>query len=229
MRGSVDELEVGGTDVGDAEGGFDIAQLDDDDAVAHDALHLALYAQEGATDDAHPVAGLVEEVPVGEGDALAIRVGAGLGVDEVRHVLVGDVDNLRLLGGVALLLRHELQGQTGAVFVLQQADNLFPGLDEDEVGDDRAGLVEPLAVFMNLSVLEPEIGGEAFAYQLVAHAESPLGTGVTDAQGIPAHQGVVVFYVVQHVVGRVVVTVEVGLGQGWDEDKVRSVRAGGTG
>lgn len=70
MLKGLEDDEVLGGDVGDADGDTGVAEEGDDNAMTADALDLSLDAGEGTTDDANGTAYLVDELVVGEGDAL---------------------------------------------------------------------------------------------------------------------------------------------------------------
>ena len=93
----VDELEVFWGYAGDAEGYLGVSEEGDDDALSVDAFHLAFDVLERSVEDAHSLALFVEEVGVGEGDALPVGVGTGGYIDEVLHLFLWDPYYLILL------------------------------------------------------------------------------------------------------------------------------------
>ena len=191
-------------------------------------LDLASDAGKGTTDDADLAAWLGIGLIDLEGDAQALDIFTGLGIDEVLHFLLGDRENLTLLFPTLPVLGHELDREEVWIGVLEGTDNLLLDLDEDEIADDGPGLVEKLLMADDFVVFQAEIGGEAFLEEGITDAESFLGIGVIDVEGIPADFIVVDLEVGETGIVGTGITIGLGLGEGCDRDKARSVRTVGT-
>ncbi len=213
-RGLFQELEVGLGDFGDGIGQTKVGQADEDDAVGLEVLDFSGDAGKGATDDADLAAWLDIRLIDLEGDAQALDVFTGLGIDEILHLLLGDRDNLALLFPTPLGLGHELNRQEIGIGVLEGTDNLLLDLDEDEIADDGGGLVAKFLVADDFVVFQTEIGGEAFLEEGITDAERFLGIGVIDIEGIPADFIVIDLEVGQSGIVGTGITVGFGLGEG---------------
>ena len=193
-----------------------------------EVLDLSSDAGKRTTDDADLAAWLGIGLIDLEGDAQALDVFTGLGIDEVLHLLLGDREDLALLFPTLPRLGHELDREEVWIGVLEGTDNLLLDLHKDEIADDRSGLVEKLLMADDFVVFQAEIGGEAFLEEGITDAESFLGIGVIDIEGIPADFVVVELEVGQTGIVGTGITVGLGLGEGCDRDKARSVRTVGT-
>lgn len=191
-------------------------------------LDLASDAGKRTTDDADLAAWLGIGLIDLEGDAQALNVLTGLGIDEVLHLLLGDREDLALLFPTLPGLGHELDREEVWIGVLEGTDNLLLDLDEDEIADDGPGLVEKLLMADDFVVFQAEIGGEAFLEEGITDAESFFGIGVIDVEGIPADFIVVDLEVGETGIIGTGITIGLGLGEGCDRDKARSVRTVGT-
>ena len=191
-------------------------------------LDLSSDAGKRTTDDADLAAWLDIRLIDLEGDAQALDIFTCLGIDEVLHLLLGDREDLTLLFPTLPGLGHELDREEVWIGVLEGTDNLLLDLDEDEIADDRSGLVEKLLMADDFVVFQAEIGGEAFLEEGITDAESFLGIGVIDIEGIPADFIVVDLEVGETGIVGTGITIGLGLGEGCDRDKARSVRTVGT-
>ena len=209
-----EELEVGLGDLGDGVGQAKVGQADEDDAVGLEVLDLSSDAGKGATDDADLAAWLDIGLIDLEGDAQALDVFTGLGIDEILHLLLGDRDNLTFLFPTPPGLGHELNREEVGIGVLEGTDNLLLDLHEDEIADDGGGFVEKFLVADDFVVFQTEIGGEAFLEEGITDAEGFLGIGVIDIEGIPANLIVVDLEVGQRGIVGTGITVGFGLGEG---------------
>lgn len=179
-----------------------------------EVLDLSGDAGKGTTDDADLAAWLDIGLIDLEGDAQALDVFTGLGIDEILHLLLGDRDNLALLFPTPPGLGHELNREEIGIGVLEGTDNLLLDLDEDEIADDGGGLVEKFLVADDFVVFQTEIGGEAFLEEGITDAESFLGIGVIDVEGIPADLIVIDLEVGQSGIVGTGITIGLGLGEG---------------
>lgn len=213
-EGLFKELEVGLGDFGDGIGQTKVGQADEDDAVGLEVLDFSGDAGKGTTDDADLAARLDIRLIDLEGDAQALDVFTGLGIDEILHLLLGDRDNLTLLFPTPPGLGHELNRQEVGIGVLEGTDNLLLDLDEDEIADDGGGLVAKFLVADDFAVFQTEIGGEAFLEEGITDAERFLGIGVIDIEGIPANLIVIDLEVGQTGIVGTGITVGFGLGEG---------------
>lgn len=193
-----------------------------------EVLDLSSDAGKRTTDDADLAAWLGIGLIDLEGDAQALDVLTRLSIDEVLHLLLGDREDLTLLFPTLPGLGHELDREEVRICVLEGTDNLLLDLDEDEIADDRSGLVEKFLMADDFVVFQAEIGGEAFLEEGITDAESFLGIGVIDVEGIPADFIVVDLEVGETGIIGTGITVGLGLGEGCDRDKARSVRTVGT-
>ena len=193
-----------------------------------EVLDLASDAGKGPTDDADLAAWLDIGLIDLEGDAQAFDVFTGLSIDEVLHLLLGDREDLALLFPTLPGLGHELDREEVWIGMLEGTDNLLLNLDKDEIADDRSGLVEKFLMADDFVVFQAEIGGEAFLEEGITDAESFLGIGVIDIEGIPADFIVVNLEVGETGIIGTGITIGLGLGEGCDRDKARSVRTVGT-
>lgn len=191
-------------------------------------LDLASDAGKRTTDDADLAAWLGIGLIDLKGDAQALDVFTGLGIDEVLHLLLGDREDLALLFPTLPRLGHELDREEVRIGVLEGTDNLLLDLHEDEIADDRPGLVEKFLMADDFVVFQAEIGGEAFLEEGITDAERFLGIGVIDVEGIPADFIVVDLEVGETGIVGTGITIGLGLGEGCDRDKARSVRTVGT-
>ena len=191
-------------------------------------LDLASDAGKRTTDDADLAAWLGIGLIDLEGDAQAFDVFTGLSIDEVLHLLLGDREDLALLFPTLPGLGHELDREEVWIGMLEGTDNLLLNLDKDEIADDRSGLVEKFLMADDFVVFQAEIGGEAFLEEGITDAESFLGIGVIDIEGIPADFIVVNLEVGETGIIGTGITIGLGLGEGCDRDKARSVRTVGT-
>lgn len=180
--------------MGDAHGNLRLAEECNDDAVMADTLDFAFNAHEGALHDTDTTMLLTEEVTPGQGNALLIGIGQRLGLDEVLHLTVGNVDNLGSFGIVEGGFGDELQVLADLILPLEQLDTAFHGMDEDEVVDGREHLMLQLVVVSYFLMLHVEIGGDVLTTELIAHLHGALGIAKTNAEGIPADEGVVGFF-----------------------------------
>ena len=112
--------------------------------------------------------------------------------------------------------------------MFELADYLLLDLYEDEITDDGLGLVEKFLMTDDFLIFQTEIGGEAFLEEGITDADSFLGIGVIDIEGIPADLIVVDLEVGQSGIVGTGITVGFGLGEGCDRGKARSVRTGCT-
>lgn len=193
-----------------------------------EVLDLASDAGKRTTDDADLAAWLGIGLIDLKGDAQALDILTGLSIDEVLHLLLGDRDDLTLLFPTLPGLGHELDREEVWISVLEGTDNLLLNLDKDEIADDGSGLVEKLLMADDFVVFQAEIGGEAFLEEGITDAERFLGIGVIDIEGIPADFIVVDLEVGETGIIGTGITVGLGLGEGCDRDKARSVRTIGT-
>jgi len=90
----VNQLQILGRGLGDADGQTGLAEEDDDNAVAADAFDFTLYATEGAAKDADPLTDFIKEVAVGKWNALMIGVGQVCSSDKILHGCIGNIDDL---------------------------------------------------------------------------------------------------------------------------------------
>lgn len=217
-------MEVGLGDLGDGIGQAKVGQADEDDAVGLEVLDLASDAGKGTTDDADLAAWLGIGLIDLKGDAQALDILTGLGIDEVLHLLLGDREDLTLLFPTPPRSGHELDREEVWVGMLEGTDNLLLDLHEDEIADDRSGLVKKLLMADDFVVFQAEIGGEAFLEEGITDAESFLGIGVIDVEGIPADLIVVNLEVGETGIVGTSITVRFGLGEGCDRGIARSVR-----
>ena len=187
-------------------------------------LDLSCDASKGPTDDADLAAWLDIGLIDLKGDAQALDILTGLGIDEILHFLLGDREDLALLFPTLPRLGHELDREEVRIGVLEGTDNLLLDLDEDEIADDGSGLVEKLLMADDFVVFQAEIGGEAFLEEGITDAESFLGIGVIDVEGIPADLIVVNLEVGETGIIGTGITVGLGLGEGCDRGIARSVR-----
>ena len=123
--------------MGDAHGYLCLAEECNDDAVMADTLDFAFDTHEGALHDTDTTVLLTEEVAPGQGYALLIGIGQRLGLDEVLHLTVGNVDNLGSFRIVEGGFGNELQMLADLILSLEQLDTAFHGMYEDEVVDGR--------------------------------------------------------------------------------------------
>ena len=193
-----------------------------------EVLDLSCDACKGTSDDADLAAwrgvGLIDF----KGDAQAFLVVTGLGIDEILHLLLGDEDNLALLFPTPLGLGHKLNRQEIRIRMFELTDNLFLDLDKDEIVDHGLGLVKKFVVTDHFLVFQTEIGGKAFLEKGITDAESFLGIGVIDVEGIPADFVVIELEVGQTGIVGTGITVGLGLREGCDRATTRSVRTEGT-
>jgi len=196
--------------------------------VGLEILDLSSDAGKRTTDDADLAAWLGIGLIDLEGDAQALDVLTRLSIDEVLHLLLGDREDLTLLFPTLPGLGHELDREEVWIGVLEGTDNLLLDLDEDEIADDGPGLIEKFLMADDFVVFQAEIGGEAFLEEGITDAESFLGIGVIDIEGIPADFIVVDLEVGETGIVGTGITVGLGLGEGCDRDKARSVRTVGT-
>lgn len=167
---SIEQLQVLGWGLGDADGKAGFAEEDDDDAVATDALDFTFDATEGAAKDADALTYSVKEVAIGEGDALMVGVGEVGGLDEVLHGTVGHVDDFGALRRVERGFCHELDDGAGGVFAFQLLDFALLGMNEDEVAEGGRGFVLQLPVLHYSLFGEVQVVIYALSLQLVSHA-----------------------------------------------------------
>ena len=193
-----------------------------------EVLDLSSDAGKRPTDDADLAAWLDIGLIDLEGDAQALDIFTGLGIDEVLHLLLGDREDLALLFPTLPGLGHELNREEVWIGVFEGTDNLLLDLDEDEIADDGPGLVEKLLMADDFVVFQAEIGGEAFLEEGITDAERFLGIGVIDVEGIPADFIVVNLEVGETGIIGTGITIRFSLGEGCDRDKARSVRTVGT-
>ena len=191
-------------------------------------LDLSSDAGKGTTDDADLAAWLGIGLIDLEGDAQALDILTGLGIDEVLHLLLGDREDLALLFPTLPRLGHELDREEVRIGVFEGTDNLLLDLDEDEIADDGSGLVEKLLMADDFVVFQAEIGGEAFLEEGITDTECFLGIGAIDVKGVPADLIVIVLEVGQTGIVGTGITVGLGLREGCDRTIVRSVRTEGT-
>ena len=88
----------------------------------------------------------------------------------------------------------ELQMLADLILSLEQLDTAFHGMYEDEVVDGREHLMLQLVVVGHFLMLHVEIGGDVLTTELIAHLHGALGIAKTNAEGIPADEGVVGFF-----------------------------------
>ncbi len=207
-------MEVGLGDLGDGIGQAKVGQADQDDAVGLEVLDLASDAGKGTTDDADLAAWLGIGLIDLEGDAQAIDILTGLSIDEVLHLLLGDREDLALLFPTPPGSGHELNREEVRIGMLKGTDNLLLDLHEDEIADDGGSLVEKFLVADDFVVFQAEIGGEAFLEEGITDAESFLGIGVIDVEGIPADLIIVNLEVGQGGIVGTGITVGLSLGEG---------------
>ena len=193
-----------------------------------EVLDLSSDAGKRTTDDADLAAWLGIGLIDLEGDAQTIDVFTGLGIDEILHLFLRDREDLALLFPTLPVLGHELDREEVRIGVLEGTDNLLLDLDEDEIADDGSGFVAELLMADDFLVFQAEIGGEAFLEEGITDAESFLGIGVIDVEGIPADFIVVDLEVGETGIVGTGITIGLGLGEGCDRDKARSVRTVGT-
>jgi len=191
---SIEQLQVLGWGLGDADGEAGFAQEDNDDAVAADAFDFSLYAAKGATKDADTLANFVEKVAVGELDALVVGIGAVGCFDEIEHGLVGHMDDFGVLRLVERGFGHELHEGADGVFAFQLFDFALLGMDKDEVAERGHGFVLHGAVLHHPLFGEVQVVIYALPLQFVAHAQCPHGIAEADAHGIPAQDVVIDFF-----------------------------------
>ena len=187
-------------------------------------LDLSSDAGKGTSDDADLAAwfgiGLIDL----EGDAQTIDVFTGLGIDEILHLFLRDREDLALLFPTPPGSGHELNREEVRVGVFKFTDNLLLDLDKDEIADDGSGLVAELLMADDFLVFQAEVGGEAFLEEGITDAESFLGIGVVDIEGIPADLIIIDLEVGKRGIVGTGITVGLGLGEGCDRGIVRSVR-----
>ena len=88
-------------------------------------LDLAGDAGKGSTDDADLAARLDIRLVDLKGDAQALDIFTGLGIDEVLHLLLGDREDLALLFPTPPGPGHELDREEVRIGVLEGSDNLL--------------------------------------------------------------------------------------------------------
>ena len=113
--------------MGDAHGDLCLAEKCNDDAVMADALDFAFDAHEGALHDTDTTVLLTEEVAPGQGYALLIGIGQRLGLDEVLHLTVGNVDNFGSFGIIVGGFGDELQVLADLILPLEPRFSCFVG------------------------------------------------------------------------------------------------------
>ena len=190
----IQQLEVFGWGMGDADGKAGFAKEDDDDTVAADAFDFSFDATEGTAKDADSLTDFVEEVAVGEGNALVVGVGQGGGFDEVLHGTVGHVDDFGALRRAERGFCHELDDGADGVFAFQLFDFPLLGMDEDEVAKGGHGFVLQLPVLHYSLFGEVQVVVHSLSLQFVAHAKCSDGIAKADAHGVPPQDVVVLFF-----------------------------------
>ena len=193
-----------------------------------EVLDFSGDSSKGTTDDADLTAWLSIRLIDLKGDAQALDVFTGLGIDEILHLLLGDRDNLTLFFPAAFGLGHELNRQEIRVGMFECTDNLLLDLHKDEIADDGLGLITKFLVTDDFLVFQTEIGGEAFLEEGITDTESLFSIGVIDVEGIPADLIVIDLKVGQTGIVGTGITVCFGLGERCDWGIVRSVRTKGT-
>lgn len=191
-------------------------------------LDLASDAGKRTTDDADLAARLGIGLIDLEGDAQTIDVFTGLSIDEILHLLLRDREDLALLFPTPPGSGYELDREEVRVGVFKFTDNLLLDLDKDEIADDRSGFVAEFLMADDFVAFQAEIGGEAFLEEGITDAESFLGIGVIDVEGIPADLIVINLEVGETGIVGTGITVGFGLGEGCDRGIARSVRTVGT-
>lgn len=219
---SIEQLQVLGWSLGDADGEAGFAQEDNDDAVAADALDFSFYTAEGTAKDADTLADPVEEVAVGELNALTVGIGAVGGFDEIEHGLVGHMDDFGALRLVERGLGHELHEGADSILAFQLFDFALLGMDKDEVAERRHGFVLHGAVLHHPLFGEVQVVVNTLTLQFVAHPQCPNGIAEADAHGIPAQDVVIELFKWPFVFRGF-------LNVGWVDTKVRSACAVNTG
>lgn len=177
--------------MGDAESDLGLADKGDNDAVALDALNLALDACKGTTEDAYTTVLLVDEIGIGEGDALGKGVETGGRRDEVLHLTVRHPDDTGGLGDIAGPDAHELHDVAGGVVTLEELELDLHGMDEHETIDRGILVDHHPTIVVDRGLLDIEIGFVTLVAQLIVDIIGPLTPGVGDAHGIPVELVVV--------------------------------------
>ena len=191
---SIEQLQVLGWGLGDADGEFGFTQEYNDDAIAADAFDFSLYAAKGATKDADTLANFVEKVAVGELDALVVGIGEVGCFDEIEHGLVGHMDDFGVLRLVERGLGHELDDGADGIFTFQLFDFALFGVNKDEVAERWHGFVLHGAVLHHPLFGEMQVVVNTLTLQFVAHPQCPNGITETDAHGIPTQDVVINFF-----------------------------------
>ena len=135
------ELEVGLGDFGDGICQTKVGQADQDDAMGLEILDLSGDTGKGSSDDADLAPWLDIRLIDFKGDAQALHIFTGLGINEILHLLLGDRDNLTLLFPTPPGLGHELNREEIRIGMFEFTDNLLLNLHEDEIADDGPDLV----------------------------------------------------------------------------------------
>lgn len=158
----VEEFEVGGGDEGEGDGG-DAFELDDDAAVVVDAFDDAFDAGEVAFGNDDAATDLVGYgCVVEEEDAV---VGDGGDADEVLHLVVGHVDDLRSYGGVEGTCHHVAEGAEVFVGHLEEGELFAGGVDEEEIVDGGDEFETAMSCAFDEFPGDGEEGFDAFLFE----------------------------------------------------------------
>lgn len=167
------DLEEGGGDVGGGNEG--VEELDYDTLLACYASHAATDTLELALGDTHLVVGL-EGDGVGGDEADVFVLGVG-GEDEIAHLPVADRQG-RVAEIHAYLEMVVVEGEVGKgrTVVDIGAGLLLGEVGEDEVGDQRLGVVAELAINATDTFPHSYIGINAIEDELIdSHDLAPVG------------------------------------------------------
>ena len=104
-------------------------------------LDLSGDTGKGSSDDADFAPWLDIRLIDLKGDAQALHIFTGLGINEILHLLLGDRDDLALLFPTPFGLGHELNRQEIRIVMFEFTDYLLLDFYEDEIAEDRDGFV----------------------------------------------------------------------------------------
>ena len=179
----------------DADGHLRLANEGNEDAMAVDADHLALETLEGAGEDADLLVRPVQEILIGEDDALLIGVRARGGITEIVHLLVRDPEDALGMCGIEGLDRYELHTATDRIETLQQLQlNLHRAHEYHIIYRIAAIVFADFAKGITGGILKMKIDLIALTGQFITNAQCPLALSIADAHGIPMEVGIVGFF-----------------------------------